>query len=90
MVKSLAIDAGSGSVVVGEELKAVLSTDLGHGELMTIEAVAGAGKSTALREYARRRPLLRFLYVCLNVDVKDEKDVKKGRKDMKDVKEGRV
>ena len=34
----------------------MLTTQLAPGELMSIEAVAGAGKSMALREYAARRP----------------------------------
>ena len=35
---------------------AVLSTELGPGELLVVQAVAGGGKSTVLREYARARP----------------------------------
>ena len=42
--------------MIGHKLAAVLQTELYLGELMTILAVAGAGKSTALREYAARRP----------------------------------
>lgn len=43
-----------------------LSCILRAGELQLVLAVAGAGKSTFLRKYARRRPLLRCLYVTFS------------------------
>lgn len=36
-------------------------------------ATAGSGKTTVLKEYAQRRPHLRFLYVTYNKDMKEEK-----------------
>ena len=48
-------------VVLTPELEAVVNTHVAAGETMKIEAVAGSGKSTALRLYASRnadRPTL--------------------------------
>lgn len=49
--------------VLTEELEAVVSTDVAVGETLKVEAMAGSGKSTALRIYAERRPELRILYL---------------------------
>ena len=38
---------------------------------MIVRAVAGSGKSTALREYARARPKQRVLYVTFNRSVRE-------------------
>ena len=59
-------------VVIGDELRAVLDTELRAGQLMTIEAVAGAGKSTALREYAAHRPSQKILFLAFNTLVQEE------------------
>ena len=64
---------GADDLHVGDELAMVLATELGAAGRMTIEAIAGADKSTALREYARRHPSLRFLYLGFNAVVQAEK-----------------
>ena len=51
-------------------LQSILRTKLAAGERMRITAVAGAGKSTTLREYARANPALRTLYLTFNRSVK--------------------
>ena len=43
-------------VVITEELRDVLETPVGPGEVMLMRAVAGAGKSTMLESRARRNP----------------------------------
>ena len=65
--------SGSGHAVFHDEFQAICSTDLAPGELMTIVAAAGSGKSTVLKEYAKRRPHLRILYLTFGKDVKKEK-----------------
>eukprot|EP00873_Tetraselmis_striata_P035874 jgi/Tetstr1/456138/TSEL_042907.t1 len=60
-------------VVEDAEWMAIVQQDLGPDELMKIVAAAGAGKSTVLQEYIRRRPSLRSLYLCYNKDQADEK-----------------
>ena len=49
--------------MVTEELEAVMSTDVAVGETLKVEAMAGSGKTTALRIYAERRPELQMLYL---------------------------
>ena len=51
-------------------LQSILRTKLAAGERMRITAVAGAGKSTALREYARANPNMQTLYLTFNRSVK--------------------
>lgn len=41
--------------------------------LVQVVATAGSGKTTVLKEYAQKRPHLRFLYVTYNKDMKEEK-----------------
>ena len=65
--------SGTSMLSRGAEWDAIMETELQRGELMTIVAAAGAGKSTVLREYARQRPQLRCLYITYNKDVKQEK-----------------
>lgn len=67
-----AIEA-KGAVVRHPEFEAICCTNLLPGELMTIVAAAGSGKSTVLREYARQRPHLRILYLSYGRDVTAEK-----------------
>lgn len=55
------------------ELAAIVDASLSVGQLMTIVAVAGAGKSFALREYARARTSQTFLFVSFNSAVRKEK-----------------
>ena len=60
------------AVEVGAELRAILDVELKPSELLVIEAVAGAGKSTALREYARCWSGRGCLYLTFNVDLQAE------------------
>jgi len=59
---------------LSEELRAIVETELEPGQLMSIEAYAGAGKSTALLEYAKRHPDLRTLYVVFNKSVQEDQE----------------
>ena len=59
--------------MLGDELAAVVGTQLAPGELMIVTAVAGGGKSTAMREYARARPDQQFLYLTFNADARAER-----------------
>lgn len=61
------------------ELRAIVDTDLDAGSLMKIIAVAGAGKSTALLEYAARRPLLQTAFVTSNKTVQVERSRRSSR-----------
>ena len=53
------------------ELNAILRHRIPRGGILGVEAAAGAGKSTMLREYARRNSGMRILYVVRNVPVAD-------------------
>lgn len=57
------------------EWDAIMSQQLMPGDVMLITATAGAGKSTALREYARMRPNFRTLYLTFSKD--SQEDMKK-------------
>ena len=61
---------GSG-LLPSAELDAIVATALAPGELLKIEAVAGSGKSTALREYAKAHPQYNTLYVVFNASVQE-------------------
>ncbi|CAM9315558.1 unnamed protein product [Chrysoparadoxa australica] len=54
------------------EQKAIVHTDLKPGDILTVMAFAGTGKTTSLKAYAQARPNLRFLYLSYNVAVKDQ------------------
>jgi len=56
------------------QLRAILETRLGPGQCMKVIAVAGAGKSTALREYAKRNKDMRTLYVTFNKSVQEHQE----------------
>ena len=53
------------------ELNAILRHRIPRGGVLGVEAAAGAGKSTMLREYARRNSGMSILYVVRNVSVAD-------------------
>ena len=53
------------------ELSAILRHRIPRGGILGVEAAAGAGKSTMLREYARRNSGMSILYVVRNVSVAD-------------------
>ena len=55
---SSAHEEATAAAVLTEELEAVVSTDIAAGDTLKVEAMAGSGKSTALRIYAERRPEL--------------------------------
>jgi hypothetical protein len=55
-----------------DELGAILNTELGPGVVLKIMAVAGAGKSSALREIARRHPEMRTLLTVFNRSAADD------------------
>lgn len=65
---------GSDGISRDAEWTAITSTNLEPGQLMKIEAAAGAGKSTVLREYAAYRPHLKTLYLTFGKDVQLEKE----------------
>ena len=60
---SSAHEEATAAAVLTEELEAVVSTDIAAGDTLKVEAMAGSGKSTALRIYAERRPELQILYL---------------------------
>ena len=57
------------------ELEAIVNAAVPAGSCMMIRAVAGAGKSFALREFARARPSQRFLFLSFNESVRREKTI---------------
>ena len=57
-----------GNLTRSAEWDAIMSQNLLPGEVMLISATAGAGKSTALREYTRMRPGARTLYLTFSKD----------------------
>jgi predicted ATP-dependent serine protease len=59
-------------VEVTQELDAILHTELRPGDMMKLRACAGAGKSMALLQYARRHPDSRMLYVVFNCSVQKD------------------
>ena len=62
---------GSGAgVVVTPEVGAIVAVRLAPGAVLRIKAVAGAGKSTVLQEYARRHPHQRTVYLVFNRSVR--------------------
>ena len=63
------------SVPATVELQAILSVQLRPGEVMKIRAVAGSGKSTALREYAGAHPQP-TLYLAFNKAVQRDQQAK--------------
>eukprot|EP00741_Cyanophora_paradoxa_P016703 tig00020938_g16132.t1 len=52
-----------------EQQRRVVRHDVPPGAIVKVEALAGTGKTTVLREYALARPKKRFLYVCYNRDL---------------------
>ena len=65
---------GISGLDISDELKAILEQNLQAGECMKIIAAAGAGKTTALIEYASRRKVQRFIYVVFNKDMAQAKE----------------
>lgn len=65
--------AASPQLHLDAEQRAVVERDLEPGELLAVVAAAGAGKSTVLLEYARRRPNLTCLYLTFAKDDMTEK-----------------
>jgi hypothetical protein len=59
-------------VEITPELDAILETILRPGDIMKIRACAGAGKSMALLQYARRHHRSRLLYVVFNCSVQKD------------------
>ena len=57
----------------GAEWDAIMETELERGELLKLVAFAGAGKSTVLREYARRRQHLKILYLTFGKQTQQDK-----------------
>ena len=56
------------------ELREIIQCKLAAGDKLLITAVAGAGKSTALKEYAKANPSLEFLFLVFNEEVRTEKE----------------
>lgn len=54
------------------EQEKVLQTNLAPGQVAFVKAIAGAGKTSTLIEYMRRRPHIRFLYLAYNRSAIDE------------------
>ncbi|CAM9971552.1 unnamed protein product, partial [Laminaria digitata] len=54
------------------EQRAIVLSDVKAGEVLTVLAFAGTGKTTCLRAYAQARPHLRILYLTFNVSVREE------------------
>ena len=73
------------SAVLTAELEAIISTDVGVGETLKIEAAAGSGKSTALRVYAERRKELCILYLTFTAAEAQEKQVDYARRGLRHV-----
>lgn len=65
-------DGVDGCLTRSAEWDAIMYQQLMLGEVMLIAATAGAGKSTALREYTRMRPNVRTLYLTFSKDSRDE------------------
>lgn len=61
-----------------EEQKSIVNTDIGEGELMKVRAYAGTGKTRSLVEFAKQRPLKRFLYVAFNKSAETDAKAKFG------------
>ncbi|WP_022665444.1 UvrD-helicase domain-containing protein [Desulfospira joergensenii] len=55
-----------------DEQNQIIKTDLAPGEILKVIAFAGAGKTSTLVEYTRRRPDMRFLYIAFNKGVQKE------------------
>ena len=55
-----------------DELRDIVDTELKPGEVMRLVAVAGAGKSTALRLFVRERPRVQTLFVTFNKAAQEE------------------
>jgi len=53
------------------EQESIVGCRLGKGELILIDAFAGAGKTTTFELMARQNPGRRFLYVCYNRELAD-------------------
>ncbi|CAM9469278.1 unnamed protein product [Choristocarpus tenellus] len=54
------------------EQRRIVLTNLKPGEVLSVVAFAGTGKTTCLRAYAMARPHLKVLYLAFNVSVRDE------------------
>lgn len=59
-------------MIFTEEQEVVLQTDLPPGQVAFVKAIAGAGKTSTLIEYIRRRPHVKFLYLAYNRSAIDE------------------
>ncbi|CAN0101944.1 unnamed protein product, partial [Hapterophycus canaliculatus] len=54
------------------EQRSIVLADVKAGEVLTVLAFAGTGKTTCLRAYAQARPHLNILYLTFNVSVREE------------------
>jgi hypothetical protein len=57
------VEQDASGVVLTPQVEAIVSTDVGVGETLKIEAAAGSGKSTALRLFAERRRGCSIMYL---------------------------
>ena len=60
------------SISLTAEQAEILAVKPSQGHVMVIDAIAGAGKTTTLRQYAEAHRLTRFLYLCFNKAQADE------------------
>ena len=58
------------------ELAAIVAASVGEDEILKVCAVAGSGKSTALREYAAARPHTACLYLTFNKPAQADQEAK--------------
>ena len=59
------------SLARSDEWKAITGAELAPGDMLKIQAVAGAGKTTVLTDFMAQRPQERFLFVAYNKSIVD-------------------
>ena len=59
------------SLARSDEWKAITGAALAPGDMLKIQAVAGAGKTTVLTDFMAQRPQERFLFVAYNKSIVD-------------------
>eukprot|EP00026_Physarum_polycephalum_P003322 Phypoly_transcript_03332.p1 GENE.Phypoly_transcript_03332~~Phypoly_transcript_03332.p1 ORF type:complete len:825 (+),score=123.95 Phypoly_transcript_03332:336-2477(+) len=70
--KTWAEKRGTNVYALTQEQRVIIECELGPKEVLMVTAFAGAGKTSSLVEYARRRPAKRFLYIAYSKALEKE------------------